>query len=50
MVEEVLQFFGSMGTNRECVIHLTEPPYGLEGRPTDCHLLKVFHEEVGNDR
>jgi hypothetical protein len=39
-----------MRTNHKCLIHVTEPASGLAGRPAECHLLKVFHEEVGNDR
>jgi hypothetical protein len=50
VVKEVLQLFGSMGPDHNCVIHVTDPTNGLEGHPAECHLYKVFHEEVGNDR
>jgi hypothetical protein len=43
---DVVQVFGFMRPDHECVIHVTEPFRGLVGRPADCHLLKVFHEEV----
>jgi len=48
VVEEVTQFFRSMGPGHN--IHVMEPTCGLEGHPAECHLLKVFHEEVGNGR
>jgi hypothetical protein len=49
-VFEVLQLFGSIGPDQECVIHIKESTCGLEGCLSECHIQKVFHAEVGNDR
>jgi len=48
VVEEVTQLFRIMKPDEESVV--TEKTSGLLGHPTECHLLKMFHEEVGNDR
>jgi len=50
VVEEVLQLFRSMRPDHECVIHVMEPTYGPLSHHAECYLLKVFHEEVGNNR
>jgi len=49
VVDKVLQLFGSMGPDHKCVIHVMEPTCGHEGHPAESHLLKIFHEEAGND-
>jgi hypothetical protein len=49
LANEVLQLFESMGPDHECVIQIREPTYGFVGC-SECHLLKVFHDEAGNDR
>jgi hypothetical protein len=46
VVEEVLQFFGSMGSHHKCVIHIMETTHGLEGHPSKCHFLKVFLKKL----
>jgi hypothetical protein len=50
VVNEMVQLFGSMGPDHGCVIHVTEPTCMLVGHHTECHILKVLHKEVGNDR
>jgi hypothetical protein len=29
-------------------VHIMEPTEGLMGSPVECHLLEIFHEEVGD--
>jgi hypothetical protein len=49
VVKDITQLFWSMRPDYECH-HVTEPTHGLLGHPAECHLLKVYHKEVGNDR
>jgi hypothetical protein len=49
MVKEFISSSGPWGRIMN-VIHVTEPTCRLVGHPTECHFLKVFHEEDGNDR
>jgi len=50
MVKEIIRFLGSMGPDRECIIHVAEPTSGLEGRLAESHLLGTLHKEVCNDK
>jgi hypothetical protein len=50
VVKGVIQIFWSMRPDHEFVIHVTEPTLGLVDYYIECHLLKVFHEEVVTDR
>jgi hypothetical protein len=48
IVKEVISALLVHGPDRKCVIHIMETVSGLVGCPAECHLLKVFLEEVVN--
>jgi hypothetical protein len=50
VVEEVPQLVRAVWPDDKSVIHITVSAEGLMGSPIERHLLKVLHEEVGDDR
>jgi hypothetical protein len=50
VVREVHQPVGIMRLDDETVIHTMEAAEGLTGCPVECHFLRVFDEEVGDNK